>query len=140
IALNVWNLSNRMLDFFDNMGTLTEAIDLVTHPHEITDTPGARPLVVTAGRIDVEHVHFAHPDGLQLFDDLTLHIGAGEKVALVGPSGGGKSTLVKLLRRQFEPHAGRISIDGQDIAAVTWDSVGAAVAEVSQAPGVFHRP
>ncbi|HUA51868.1 MAG TPA: ABC transporter ATP-binding protein [Candidatus Sulfotelmatobacter sp.] len=140
IAMNVWNLSNRMLDFFDNMGTLTEAIELVTQPHEIIDRPGARPLVVTAGRIDVEAVSFAHPDGLTLFDRLTLHIGAGEKVALVGPSGGGKSTFVKLLRRQFEPSAGRILIDGQDIAHVTWDSVNAAIAEVSQAPGVFHRP
>jgi ATP-binding cassette subfamily B protein len=140
IALNVWNLSNRMLDFFDSMGTLTEAIELVTQRHEITDRPDARPLIVSAGRIDLEQVSFAHPDGLTLFDQLTLSIGAGEKVALVGPSGGGKSTLVKLLRRQFEPHAGRILIDGQDIASVTWDSVNAAVAEVSQAPGVFHRP
>jgi ATP-binding cassette subfamily B protein len=140
IALSVWNLSNRMLDFFDNLGTLTEAIDLVTEPHEITDRPGARPLVVTQGRIDVEGVGFAHPDGLPLFEALDLQIGAGEKVALVGPSGGGKSTLVKLLRRQFEPHGGRILIDGQDIATVTWDSVNAAIAEVSQAPGVFHRP
>ena len=140
IAMNVWNLSNRMLDFFDNMGNLTEAIELVTQPHEIVDRPGARPLVVSQGRIDVEAVSFAHPDGLALFDQLDLHIGAGEKVALVGPSGGGKSTLVKLLRRQFEPNGGRILIDGQDIASVTWDSVNAAIAEVSQAPGVFHRP
>jgi ATP-binding cassette subfamily B protein len=140
IAMNVWNLSNRMLDFFDNMGNLTEAIELVTQPHEITDQPGARPLAVTGGRIDIESMSFAHPDGLTLFDRLDLTIGAGEKVALVGPSGGGKSTLVKLLRRQFEPHAGRILIDGQDIASVTWDSVNAAIAEVSQAPGVFHRP
>jgi ATP-binding cassette subfamily B protein len=140
IAMNVWNLSNRMLDFFDHMGTLTEAIELVTQPHEIVDAPGARPLVVTGGRIDLEDVSFAHPDGLTLFDHLTLSIRAGEKVALVGPSGGGKSTLVKLLRRQFEPTAGRILIDGQDIAQVTWDSVNAAIAEVSQSPGVFHRP
>jgi ATP-binding cassette subfamily B protein len=129
-----------MLDFFDNMGNLTEAIELVTQPHEIVDRPGARPLVVSHGRIDVEDVSFAHPDGLALFEHLTLHVGAGEKVALVGPSGGGKSTLVKLLRRQFEPHAGRVLIDGQDIASVTWDSVNAAIAEVSQTPGVFHRP
>jgi ATP-binding cassette subfamily B protein len=140
IAMNVWNLSNRMLDFFDNMGNLTEAIGLVTQPHEITDRPGARPLAVAGGRIELEHVSFAHPDGLVLFDRLDLTIGAGEKVALVGPSGGGKSTLVRLLRRQFEPQAGRILIDGQDIASVTWDSVNAAIAEVSQAPGVFHRP
>jgi ATP-binding cassette subfamily B protein len=63
----------------------------------------------------------------------------GEKVGLVGPSGAGKSTLVKLLRRQFEPQAGRILIDGQDIASVTWDSLNEAIAEVPQVASVFHR-
>ncbi|MGE0116468.1 MAG: ABC transporter ATP-binding protein [Dongiaceae bacterium] len=140
IALSVWNLSNRMLDFFEQIGTLTEAIELVTQPHEITDRPEARPLVVTQGAIAFRDVSFAHPDGTQLFDRLQLDIAPGEKVALVGPSGAGKSTLIKLLRRHFEPQGGRIEIDGQDIAGVTWDSLNEAIAEVSQLPGVFHRP
>jgi ATP-binding cassette subfamily B protein len=140
IAINVWNLSNRMLDFFEQTGTLTEAIELVTQPHEIVDRPAAAPLRVGTGAIRFEGIHFAHPDGLPLFDGLDLDISGGEKVALVGPSGAGKSTLVKLLRRQFEPQGGRVLIDGQDIAQVTWDSVNEAIAEVSQSPGVFHRP
>ena len=140
IAMNVWNLSNRMLDFFENMGTLAEAIDLVTQPHEIFDRPGAAPLCVTDGRIEFRKVNFAHRDGLKLFRDLDLTLTPGEKVALVGPSGAGKSTLVKLLRRQFEPSSGQILIDGQDIAHVTWDSVNDAISEVSQSPGIFHRP
>jgi ATP-binding cassette subfamily B protein len=140
IALSVWNLSNRMLDFFEQIGTLTEAIELVTQPHEIVDRPEARPLVVTRGAIAFRDVSFAHPDGTQLFDRLQLDIAPGEKVALVGPSGAGKSTLIKLLRRHFEPQGGRIEIDGQDIAGVTWDSLNEAIAEVSQLPGVFHRP
>jgi ATP-binding cassette, subfamily B, bacterial len=140
IAINVWNLSNRMLDFFEQIGTLTEAIELVTQPHEIVDRPGARPLLVTRGGIAFRDVTYGHPDGTQLFEGLNLEIAPGEKVALVGPSGAGKSTLVKLLRRQFEPQAGRIEIDGQDIAGVTWDSLNEAIAEVSQLPGVFHRP
>jgi ATP-binding cassette subfamily B protein len=140
IAINVWNLSNRMLDFFEQIGTLTEAIELVTQPHEIVDRPGARPLLMTRGAIAFRDVTYGHPDGTQLFEGLNLAIAPGEKVALVGPSGAGKSTLVKLLRRQFEPQVGRIEIDGQDIAGVTWDSLNEAIAEVSQLPGVFHRP
>jgi ATP-binding cassette subfamily B protein len=140
IAINVWNLSNRMLDFFEQIGTLTEAIDLVTQPHEIVDRPDARPLIVGPGAIAFREVSYAHPDGSQLFDKLNLDVAAGEKVALVGPSGAGKSTLIKLLRRHFEPQGGRIEIDGQDIAGVTWDSLNEAIAEVSQLPGVFHRP
>ncbi len=140
IAINVWNLSNRMLDFFEQIGTLTEAIELVTQPHEIVDRPGARPLAVSRGAIAFRDVCYAHPDGSQLFDRLNLEVAAGEKVALVGPSGAGKSTLIKLLRRHFEPQGGRIEIDGQDIAGVTWDSLNEAIAEVSQLPGVFHRP
>jgi ATP-binding cassette subfamily B protein len=57
----------------------------------------------------------------------------------VGPSGAGKSTLVKLLRRQFEPQKGRILIDNQDIAHITWDSLNETIAEVPQAAGIFHR-
>src|SRR5262245_13871901 len=140
ISVNVWNLSNRTLDFFEQTGTLTEAIELVTQPHEIVDRPGARPLIVAGGAIAFRHVGFAHPDGQRLFDNLNLQVAAGERVALVGPSGAGKSTIIKLLRRHYEPQSGRIEIDGQDIAAVTWDSLNEAIAEVSQLPGVFHRP
>ncbi len=140
ISLNVWNLSNRMLDFFEQLGTLTEAIDLVTASHEIVDRPGAPDLAPGPGAVRFDRVTFSHPDGTPLFRELSLDIAAGEKVALVGPSGAGKSTLVKLLRRHYQPQSGRVLIDGQDIAVVSWDSVNQAIAEVSQAPGVFHRP
>lgn len=140
IARSVQELSYRMLDFFEQLGTLAEALELVTQPHEITDRAGAKPLAVGRGEILFENISFAHADGHPVFQGLTLRIGAGEKVGLVGKSGAGKSTLVKLLRRQFEPQGGRILIDGQDVANVTWDSVNEAIAEVQQMPGVFHRP
>ncbi len=139
IIRSVQELSYRMLDYFEQLGTLAEALELVSQRHEIVDAPGAKPLSVREGAIRYEHVRFAHPDGLQVFEDLNLSIRPGEKVGLVGPSGAGKSTLVKLLRRQFEPQSGRIAIDGQDIATVTWDSLNQAIAEVPQMPGVFHR-
>jgi ATP-binding cassette, subfamily B, bacterial len=139
IIRSVQELSYRMLDYFEQLGTLAEALDLVSQAHEIVDVPDAKPLCVREGAIHFENIRFAHPDGLQVFDNLKLTISPGEKVGLVGPSGAGKSTLVKLLRRQFEPQLGRIVIDGQDIARVSWDSLNEAIAEVPQAPGVFHR-
>jgi ATP-binding cassette subfamily B protein len=139
IARSVQELSFRMLDYFEQLGTLTEALELVSQPHEIVDAPDALPLLVKEGGIRIEHVRFHHPDGQPVFQDLNLDIKPGEKVGLVGPSGAGKSTLVKLLRRQYEPQGGRILIDGKDIALVTWDTLNEAVAEVPQTPGVFHR-
>jgi ATP-binding cassette, subfamily B, bacterial len=140
IARSVQDLSFRMLDFFEQLGTLAEALALVTQPHEIVDAAGAKPLVVGAGAIHFRNLTFAHADGHPVFRNLDLDIKAGQKVGLVGKSGAGKSTLVKLLRRQFEPQTGEILIDGQDIAHVTWDSLNEAIAEVQQSPGVFHRP
>ncbi len=139
IARSVQELSFRMLDYFEQLGTLTEALELVSQPHEIVDAPEAQALAVNEGGIRFEHVRFAHPDGQCVFEDLSLEIKPGEKVGLVGPSGAGKSTLVKLLRRQYEPQGGRILIDGHDIAHVTWDSLNEQIAEVPQMPGVFHR-
>ena len=139
IIRRIQELSYRMPDFFEQLGTLAEALELVSAQHEIVDAPDAGPLQVREGGIRFEHIRFSHPDGLQVFDDLNLVIRPGEKVGLVGPSGAGKSTLVKLLRRQFEPQAGRILIDGQDISHVQWDSLNQAIAEVPQVASVFHR-
>jgi len=139
IIRSVQELSYRMLDYFEQLGTLAEALELVSQSHEIVDAPEAKPLVVRDGAIRFEQIRFAHPDGLQVFDGLNLSIRPGEKVGLVGPSGAGKSTLVKLLRRQFEPQSGRILIDGYNIADVRWDSLNEAIAEVPQVAGVFHR-
>ena len=139
VAMSVQNLSFQMLSFFEEMGTLSEALELVTHPHEIPDTPKASTLMVERGAIDLNDVTFHHHDGTTLFDKLNIRIRPGEKVGLVGHSGAGKSTLVKLIRRQYMPLAGRILIDGQDIALVTADSLNEAIAEVPQSAGIFHR-
>lgn len=141
ISNTVWHLSDRMLSFFEELGTLSEALELVSSPHEITDTVGAPPLRVRvrAGGIELREVHFSFADGTKVFNGLNLNVKPGEKVGLVGRSGAGKSTLVKLIRRQYDPQYGRVLIDGQDIAHVTLQSLNEAVAEVPQQPGVFHR-
>ncbi len=162
IGRTLRQLSFQILDFFEVTGSLSEALDVITGPHEIVDRPGAKPVQVREGGIRFENIHFRHdrredPDAQKgesdhdaddmdgpgeddyLFRGLDLTIRPGEKVGLVGRSGAGKSTLINLLRRQFEPQKGRTLIDGQDIAHVTWDSLNEAVAEVPQSPGIFHR-
>ncbi|MBX7146126.1 MAG: ABC transporter ATP-binding protein/permease [Alphaproteobacteria bacterium] len=140
VTFNVWNLSNDMLSFFEHVGTLKESLNLITKPHAITNVKNAPLLKVTQGEIIFDNITYQHPDGSILFDQLNLKIDAGQKIGLVGPSGAGKSTLVKLLRRHFEPSSGSIYIDGQNVAKVNWDSVNENIAEVSQNPGIFHRP
>lgn len=139
VGTNVWNLSTRMLGFFEQLGILSSALELIVRPHEIPDPPGRPALAVTAGAIEFHDLRFSHPGGARVFDGLTLSIAPGERVALVGPSGAGKSTLVRLLRRQFPLQGGHIRIDGQDIAEVGLDSLNRAIAEVPQVPSLFHR-
>jgi ATP-binding cassette subfamily B protein len=109
-------------------------------PPQILDRPGATRLQATAGAIRFENVRFAYPSqGQPVFEGLTVAIRPGERIALVGRSGSGKSTFVKLLQRLYELDGGRITIDGQDIATVTQASLRAAVALVPQEPALFHR-
>ena len=139
IANQVWNLSNRMLEFFEQYGILADSIDLVTQPHEIVDRTDAVPLHITKGEIEFRQVYFAHADRTPVFEGLNVRIAGGEKVALVGPTGAGKSTLVRLLRRQFAVDAGQIIVDGRDVSTVTLDSLNLGIGEVPQSPNLFHR-
>ncbi|MGH8981702.1 MAG: ABC transporter ATP-binding protein [Acidimicrobiales bacterium] len=106
---------------------------------EIVDVPDARRLEVTDGRITFAHVRFAYPGRPALFDDLSLSIAPGEHVGLVGSSGSGKTTLTKLVLRFMDIDAGTISIDGQDIAAVTQSSLRKCISFVPQDPQMLHR-
>ena len=104
----------------------------VLTPHEVVDAPGVRPLQVKGGAIDIEDMTFGYADGTTVFERFSLSIRAGERIGLVGASGAGKSTLVKLIRRQFPLRAGRILVDGQDIADVTWDSLHEAFGDLGE--------
>ncbi|MBL8645293.1 MAG: ABC transporter ATP-binding protein [Rhodospirillaceae bacterium] len=139
VSAHVNTLGDSLFVFFETYGNLASALDTILAPHEVTDAPDAKPLVVTGGAIALNNVSFTYPDGTPVFHGLNLAIAAGEKVGLVGPSGAGKSTLVKLIRRHFPIQSGAVTIDRQDIAGVTWESLHHAMAEVPQNPGLFHR-
>ncbi|MGI9416512.1 MAG: ABC transporter ATP-binding protein [Geminicoccaceae bacterium] len=139
VVMVVRLLGRRMVDFFADYGSLRDGVELIMQPHGLPDRPRAGALTAHRGAIAFENVSFTYPDGTRVFERLNLAIRPGEKVGLVGASGAGKSTVIRLLTRQFVPDAGRITIDGQDIAGVTLDSLSRAIGEVGQVPNVFHR-
>ena len=103
------------------------------------DAPDARPLVVTGGAIDFRNVSFSYPSGQTVLKDFMLDVPGGQKVGLVGRSGAGKSTIIALLQRLYDPDSGEVLIDGQNIAHVTQESLRSSIAVVQQDISLFHR-
>ncbi len=132
-------LAYAFVDVTQHMARLAEAIGVLLQPHEIRDRPGATALAAGDGTIAFEHVGFAYPGSGGLLRDFNLTIAPGQRVGLVGESGSGKSTLFALLQRFYDVQAGRILIDGQDIAQVTQASLRARIAVVPQDTSLFHR-
>jgi len=128
---------------FENIGTVQDGINTLSKPQHVTDVPDAKELRVHQGAIDFNQVCFSyHPDqhdSHRIFEDLNLHISAGEKVGIVGRSGAGKSTFVNLLLRFYDVQQGNITIDGQDIRTVSQDSLRANIAMVTQDTSLLHR-
>jgi ATP-binding cassette, subfamily B, bacterial len=119
---------------------MEEMVEFQSQPLGVVDHPGARPIRIGEGEIVFDRVTFrygAHAE--PLFRDFSLRINAGERVGLVGHSGSGKTTFVKLLHRLYDVSGGRILIDGQDISQVAQDSLRAQLALVPQEPVLFHR-
>jgi len=107
---------------------------------QVADAPGASDIRVESGRIEFERVTFRYAGASQaLYEDFSLVIPAGQRVGLVGHSGAGKSTFVKLIQRLYDVERGRILIDGQDVAQVSQKSLRRAIGLVPQDPVLFHR-
>ena len=112
--------------------------DLTDTPAEVVDVPGAQSLVVTDGHVRFEDVAFGYEPERIILKGVTLDVPTGTSMAVVGPSGAGKSTLARLLYRFYDPTAGRITIDGQDIAGVRQDSLRSAIGIVPQDTVLFN--
>lgn len=113
---------------------------ILMQPSTLTDKPGAKKLKVSRGAVNVSNATFTYGDADDaVFDGLSLAVRPGERVGLAGPSGGGKSTLTKLLLRFADVDSGEVLIDGQNIRHVTQASLRSQIAYVPQEPFLFHR-
>jgi ATP-binding cassette, subfamily B, bacterial len=139
VFYNLWYLASQFVTFTEELGKCKQALSIVTAAHDIKDEINAQPLIVTKGRIEFDEVSFHYHEGECLFENKNVVIQPGEKVGLVGLSGSGKSTFVNLILRLFTVEAGRILIDGQNINAITLDSLREKIAMIPQDTSLFHR-
>jgi len=133
------DLAVALVDVTQHVARLTEAIATLLLPHELKDHPEAEPLVKAGAAIAFNNLSFRYPGGLRVFDRFSLRLQAGQRVGLVGQSGGGKSSLFVLLQRFYDVQKGSITIDGQDISRVTQQSLRAAISVVPEDISLFQR-
>ena len=133
------DLSVALVDVTQHVARLTEAIATLLLPHELQDHPKAEPLLKAGAAITFNSVSFRYPGGLEVFDRFSLRLQPGQRVGLVGQSGGGKSSLFVLLQRFYDAQQGSITIDGQNISRVTQQSLREAISVVPQDISLFHR-
>ena len=124
----ITNLANIYNSFVNNIAYLERIFETMDEPVEVKDVPGAEPLKALDGEVTFENVEFGYEEGQTVLENLNLHVRAGERIALVGPTGAGKSTVINLLCRFYNLRGGRILLhcaDGttQDIAGATLHSL-----------------
>jgi ATP-binding cassette subfamily B multidrug efflux pump len=139
IISNAGWVAMRITEIFENIGVVQEGMMTIARPIGLTDRPGAGELTVTRGEIAFDGVQFGYGRQAGLIDGLNLTVKPGERIGLIGRSGAGKSTMVNLLLRFFDLEGGRILIDGQDIAAITQESLRAQISVVTQDTSLLHR-
>ncbi|HPP82838.1 MAG TPA: ABC transporter ATP-binding protein, partial [Rubrivivax sp.] len=128
-----------MASLFEHVGTVNDGMRMLGKVRTVVDRPEAKPLVVARGELRFEHVGFGYGGERRVIDDFSLVVRAGERIGLVGRSGAGKSTIVNLLLRLYDVDAGRIVVDGQDIADVTQASLREQIGMVTQDTSLLHR-
>jgi ATP-binding cassette subfamily B protein len=133
------DLAVALVDVTQHVARLTEAIATLLLPHELKDHPEAEPLIRSGAAVAFNNVAFHYPGGAQVFEKFSLRIQPGQRLGLVGHSGGGKSSLFALLQRFYDIQRGSITIDGQDISRVTQQSLREAISVVPQDISLFHR-
>src|SRR6516225_8922448 len=137
-AIAGWVAQN-VTTIFENIGVVQEGMRSIAVPRQMPDRPDAVELQVTRGAVRFEGVRFGYGTARGVLHGIDLAVAPGERVGLVGRSGAGKSTLVNLLLRFYEIEAGRILIDGQDVALVTQESLRGHIAMITQDTSLLHR-
>lgn len=135
----LWETGRNIRSIYEALADANEMTEILLEPHGIQDRPRAKKLAVDGGGIEFKDVVFGYDKEVAVLSKFNLNITPGERIAIIGTSGGGKSTIIKLLFRFHDINGGEIVIDGQNIAKVTQDSLRAAMAFVPQEPILFHR-
>ncbi len=156
IYLPLTSLSNARIDVMTAFVSFERVFEVLDTPNPITDAPDAVELVDPSGAVHFDHVSFRYPDPaegtpeslggsestaslIDVLSDIDLDIRPGQMVAVVGPSGAGKTTLASLLPRLYDVDDGAIILDGHDVRSVTQRSLRRAIGVVSQDPHLFHE-
>lgn len=139
VSSHLWSIGRSFQNLFTSFADAKEMVEIMLEPYGVRDRRESKPIKVTKGKIEFVDAVFAFTKAQKVLDHFSLVIAPKEKVALVGPSGAGKTTATKLLFRFYDLDHGRIMIDGQNVARVTQDSLREAIALVPQDPVLFHR-
>jgi ATP-binding cassette subfamily B protein len=143
IALRIAQMSGwvsfTLMSIYTSVGEVEDGMRTLSAPHSLTDAPDAVDLPRVKGDVCFDHVSFAYGRQRGGVEDIDLTIRAGEKLAIVGASGAGKSSLVSLLLRLYDPEAGRITVDGHDLRSVTQESLRRQIGMVTQETAMFNR-
>ncbi|MDF1498039.1 MAG: ABC transporter ATP-binding protein [Patescibacteria group bacterium] len=139
IIMHIWNFGKMIRRTYQDLADAEEMTAIFNTPHEIEDNLRAKKLIIKKGKIEFQNVSFYYHKTRKVFEKFNLTINGCQRVGLIGPSGAGKTTVVKLLLRNFDVFGGKILIDGQDISKVTQESLWENISLVPQDPILFHR-
>jgi ATP-binding cassette subfamily B protein len=132
-------VSFSLMSIFGNLGEVEDGVRTLTTPYTLLDAPDAVTMPKVRGQIDMTDLSFAYGRKKGGLDHVTLSIKAGEKIGIVGASGAGKTTLVALIMRLYDPEKGSILIDGMDLRKVTQESLRQQIGMVTQETAMFNR-
>lgn len=140
VILRIWDFGKIIQRVYEDLADAEEMTEILVTPHEIVDVPAAKKLQINqGGEVIFDEVDFNYHLTRGVLKKFNLIIKPGEKIALVGPSGAGKTTIVKILLRLYDVSGGKILIDGQNIAKITQESLWQNISMVPQDPILFHR-
>lgn len=141
LFMQIWDFARILRHYYEHLADANEMTAILILPFEVKNRSRAKPINMRRGEVLFDHVSFSYTgeEEHEVIRNLSFKVKPCERIALIGPSGGGKTTIVKLLLRLFDVDKGHIFIDGQDISSVTQQSLRSQIALVPQDPVLFHR-